>query len=63
MSDKRKICFIYAESRKTTKFIELCATFVSFVVNFSTTRHNKTCPAKAGEIHKGHKTCPAKAGE
>ncbi|MDR1653580.1 MAG: hypothetical protein LBS01_08055 [Prevotellaceae bacterium] len=38
---KRNQCFGYAESRKTTKFIELCAAFVSFVVNFSTTRHTK----------------------
>ncbi|MDR1653208.1 MAG: hypothetical protein LBS01_06100 [Prevotellaceae bacterium] len=50
------------------QYCELCATsrfgginLVSFVVNFLTTRHNKTCPAKAGEIHKGHN--PAKVGE
>ncbi|MDR1652334.1 MAG: hypothetical protein LBS01_01545 [Prevotellaceae bacterium] len=33
--------FFYAESRKTTKFIELCAPFVSFVVNFFTTKSTK----------------------
>jgi hypothetical protein len=54
---KRNIRFIYAESRKTTKFIELCATFMSFVVKYFLPQGTQDLSRQSGRNSQDSKNC------